>query len=131
MKPALNTRCLRIANECGIYIKMKQYVIDELKEDDADRLQSLLTERFGPAVLDRVYWVPLDPEYYTPVQAAHEDCHPLYFALQLKPGILAGEFLVRTHSRIRCECMGYATEAQQSWFIRLIDDMVRELDIAV
>ncbi|MFW6080775.1 MAG: hypothetical protein ACOC7W_02595 [Desulfosalsimonas sp.] len=110
---------------------MKQYVIDQLRENDLDRLRSLLDERFGPAVLDRVYWVPMDPEYYTPVQAAHEDCHPLYFALQLKPGALAGEFLVRTHSRMRCDCMGYATEAQQAWFISLIDGIVRELDIAV
>lgn len=110
---------------------MKQYVIDELGESDLKKLQSHLTQRFGSAMLERVYWVPLDPQLYTPVQAAHKDCHPLYFALQLKPGALAGEFLVRTHNRIRCDCMGYATETQQNWFISLIEDIVSELGIAV
>lgn len=131
MKPAWKTLGLHIANECGIFIKMKQYVIDELRDSDVEKLQNFLTERFGPAMLNRVYWVPLDRQYYTPVQAEHESCQPLYFALQLKPGALAGEFLVRTHKGMRCACMGYATEAQQAWFIRLIDGIVRELDIAV
>ncbi|MCF8025649.1 MAG: hypothetical protein K9K82_09190 [Desulfobacteraceae bacterium] len=110
---------------------MKQYVIDELRDSDTEKLQNLLTDRFGRAMLDRVYWVPLDRQYYTTVQAAHEDCHPLYFALQVKPGALVGEFLVRTHNRVRCECMGYATEAQQRWFISVIDGIINELDIAV
>ncbi|MFP4667538.1 MAG: hypothetical protein ACLFMN_01965 [Desulfobacterales bacterium] len=110
---------------------MKQYVIDEIGENDLERLKYLLRQRYGSAVLERVYWVPLDPEYYTHVQASHEDCHPLYFALQLKPGALVGEFLVRTHNRMRCECMGYATSAQQAWFISLIDGIINELDIAV
>lgn len=122
---------LRTESKCDIYIKMKQYVIDELCESDLEKLKNFLTQRYGSAMLDRVYWVPLDPEYYTPVQAVHQDCHPLYFALQIKPGALVGEFLVRTHNRMRCECMGYATKAQQAWFISLIDGIVRDLDIAV
>lgn len=110
---------------------MKQYVIDDLREDDLEKLRNLLTERFGPPMLDRVYWVPLDSEYFTPVQAEHRDCHPLYFALQIKPGALVGEFLVRTHNRMRCECMGYATEAQRAWLIRLMDGILSELGISV
>lgn len=110
---------------------MKQYVIDELSEQDQQKLETYLTERFGPAVLDRVYWVPLNPEFYTALQASHEDCHPLYFALQLKPGALVGEFLVRTHNRMRCNCMAYANDAQQRWFMALIDGIVRELGITV
>jgi hypothetical protein len=113
------------------FAKMKQYVIDQLRDQDIDALEKDLAERFGPPALGRVYWVAMDPEYYSALQAAHEDCHPLCFALQLKPGVLAGEFLVRTHERIRCDCMGYANEAQRNWLISLMDSIVQQLDIPV
>ncbi len=122
---------MRSRKECDSYTKMKQYVIDDLRDSDVEKLAEYLEKRFGPAMLDRVYWVPLDPQYYTAVQAAHENCHPLYFALQLKPGVLAGEFLVRTHNHVRCECVAYANEIQRNWFITLIEDIVRELDVTV
>lgn len=131
MNPAVRTGCLRSRGKYAKDALMKQYVIDELRDRDVEKLAQHLTERFGPAMLDRVYWVPLDPEFYTAVQASHEDCHPLYFALQLKPGALVGEFLIRTHQRMRCSCMAYANEAQRGWLISLMDDMIRDLNITV
>jgi hypothetical protein len=110
---------------------MKQYVIDQLQEQDTEALESYLTRQFGPPALERVYWILLDPEYYTTLQAAHESCHPLYFALQLKPGAFVGELLVRTHSRMHCDCMAYANEAQRNWLIALMDSIVQQLDISV
>ena len=108
---------------------MKQYVIDELRTRDEQILKAHLDGRFGPAALAQVYWIPIDPEYYTALQASHENCHPLYFALQLEPGAIVGELLIRTHSRVRCECMGYANDAQRDWFIGLIDNMLEQLEI--
>lgn len=131
MKPKPDTACLRIAAEYDNHARMKQYVIDQLQEQDTEALESYLTRQFGPPALERVYWIALDPEYYTTVQASHESCHPLYFAVQLKPGAFVGELLVRTHSRMHCDCMAYANEAQRNWLIALMDSIVQQLDISV
>jgi hypothetical protein len=42
---------------------------------------------------------------------------------------LACELLVRTQNRVRCDCIGYATEEQFSWLIALIDDIFNRLQI--
>ena len=110
---------------------MKQYVIDQLRQQDIEALADHLGRQLGPPALERVYWLPLDPEYYSALQASHEDCHPLFFALQLKPGAFVGEFLVRTHQRVRCDCMAYANEAQRNWLISMMDDLIQQLDIPV
>lgn len=131
MNPETKIRCLCIHIDYDNDTKMKQYVIDQLREQDTEALENHLRQQYGPPALGRVYWVALDPEYFTPVQAAHEDCHPLFFALQIKPGAFAGEFLVRTHQRVRCDCMDYATKAQRNWLIDLMDSIVRQLGIPV
>jgi hypothetical protein len=36
---------------------------------------------------------------------------------------------VRTQARIRCNCIGYATQKQFNWLIALIDDIIDQLKI--
>lgn len=108
---------------------MKQYVIDELRPQDHERLKAYLDNHFGPADMGTVYWVPVDDVLYDPRQASHGQCHPLYFAVQLKTSSLAAELLVRTKNRIRCDCIQYATEDQFLWLIRFIDAILQKLEI--
>ena len=42
---------------------------------------------------------------------------------------LACELLVRTKSRMRCDCISYATEVQRNWIVALIDDIFNQLNI--
>lgn len=108
---------------------MKQYVIDELRPGDHEKIKGYLDRHFGPADMGNIYWIPVEPVLYDPVQASHGDCHPLNFAVQLSETALTAELLVRTKNRIRCDCIQYATDDQLLWFSRLIDAIFEQLGI--
>ena len=108
---------------------MKQYVIDELRPDDLKKLKKYLDENFNSSDMDGVYWIPLDQKNLTGIQAEHTECQPFYFAIELNPDIMACELLIRTKSRVRCDCIGYATEKQLSWLIKFVDGIFDKLEI--
>ena len=109
---------------------MKQYVIDELRQEDHQTLKKYLDEEFGQAVIEGIYWIAVDSNLLTAIQRQHKDCRPHYLALDLRPGHLASELLVRTKNRMRCDCIQYATEQQRNWLIDLIDTIFDRLGIA-
>ena len=108
---------------------MKQYVIDELRPDDYDKVRTYFEQEFGRAQLGGIYWIPLDEHLLGETQTDHQDCKPFYFAVELTPDTLACEFLVRTRNTIRCDCIRYATEFQRNWLIRTIDGIFNRLEI--
>ena len=108
---------------------MKQYVIDELRYEDYERIRAYFDESFGEPALGCIYWLPLDPEIVTEVQAAHASCRPFYFALDLSPDRLSCELLVRTRNCIRCDCIAYANERQRNWLITTLDALLEKLEI--
>ena len=109
---------------------MKQYVIDELRPEDYKALKKYLDEQFGPAEMDGIYWIPVESDSLTDIQLQHKECRPHYLALDLDPGRLACELLVRTKNRMSCDCIQYATEKQRNWLIELVDKMFNRLEIA-
>jgi hypothetical protein len=109
---------------------MKQYVIDELRQEDHRTLKKYLDEEFGQAAIEGIYWIAVDSKLLTATQRQHKDCQPHYLALDLKTGHLACELLVRTKNRMRCDCIQYATEQQRNWLIELIDTVFDRLGIA-
>ena len=108
---------------------MKQYVIDELRTADYESLKVHLDANYGPAALGGVYWIPIDTNLLSDIQKAHRECQPHYFAVVLDENRMACEFLVRTKTLIRCDCIRYATEAQRSWLMALIDRIFTQLKI--
>ena len=108
---------------------MKQYVIDELRPDDYKKLKAYLDENLNSSDIDGIYWIPLDQENLTDIQTEHTECQPFYFAVELMPDIMACELLIRTKSRVRCDCISYATEKQLSWLIRFVDGIIEKLEI--
>lgn len=108
---------------------MKQYVIDELRLQDYEILKTYLTENFGSSSVGGIFWVPIDKEIFSSVQAEHTTCQPFYFALDLEPNFLACELLVRTKSKVKCVCMAYATQDQRNWLISKIDSILMQLGI--
>jgi hypothetical protein len=109
---------------------MKQYVIDELRVEEHDKIRNYLEETYGPAELGEIYWVPLAAEVLTEIQQAHSDCQPFYFAIAMAEDRLAIEMLVRTKKRIRCACIGYASRGQQIWIMEVVDAIFEKLRIA-
>ncbi len=109
---------------------MKQYVIDELRLEDYDALKKYLDDQFGPAEMDGIYWIPLATELLADIQRQHDQCGPHLLALDLDRERIACELLVRTKTRVRCDCIQYASEQQRNWLIDLVDNIFNRLGIA-
>ena len=112
-----------------VYSVMKQYVIDELRPADYKKLKEFFHDHFSTSLVDGIYWLPVEPGLLTVEQTEHADCHPLCFAIDLESDRLAFELLLRTQNRMRCSCMGYATETQRNWLIRYADTILEQLEI--
>ncbi|MDP2643694.1 MAG: hypothetical protein Q8P24_02025 [Desulfobacterales bacterium] len=108
---------------------MKQYVIDELRPADYEKLKTYLEQHVSPGSLPGIYWIALEQKLLNDLQAAHTECRPFYFAMELRSDALASEFLIRTQNRLRCDCIGYAMEEQRQWIIRFADSIFERLEI--
>ena len=108
---------------------MKQYLVDELRAADFESLKNHLSKHYGPAAMSGIFWIPLPGDLLAENQRIHLDCQPHYFAVDLDENRLACELLVRTKSRMRCDCISYATEVQRNWIVALIDDIFNQLNI--
>ncbi len=108
---------------------MKQYVIDELRPGEHEKLKAYLEANYAVPGVDGLYWIPVAPELLTETQKSHSDCQPFYFALELLPDRLACELLVRTNQRIRCQCIRYATASQRDWLFEVVDAIFERLEI--
>jgi hypothetical protein len=108
---------------------MKQYVIDEIRPQDHQKVKQYLDAAYGPAEMGGIYWVPIAAEVLTEIQLAHNDCQPFYFAIELEDERFALELLVRTKKRIRCACIGYASRDQRIWIMEVVDAIFERLDI--
>jgi hypothetical protein len=108
---------------------MKQYLIDELRPADFEKIRDYLNTHFSVSDFEGLYWIPLEKEQLTEVQSAHKECQPYYFALELLPDRLTCELLVRSRQQIRCHCIQYASEAQRNWLIRKVDDIFAKLEL--
>ena len=110
---------------------MKQYVIDELRPKDYETIKAYMEENYSSSKVAGIYWIPLDQKILTKVQAEHTNCQPFYFAVDLEPNLMSFELLVRTINRVRCSCMGYATQKQRNWIIEFADLIFEKLDIKI
>jgi hypothetical protein len=108
---------------------MKQYVIDEIRPPDFEKIKGYLHQSYGGAGMDGLYWVPVEEAVLSDMQRAHKACAPFFIALELAPDRLAAELLVRTRSRVRCDCIHYADERQRNWLVRTVDAIFEKLDI--
>ena len=108
---------------------MKQYVIDELRPADHKKIKAYLDENFGSSGVDGIYWIPIDQNNLTAVQAEHKKCRPFYLAIELEPHLISCELLVRSRNRIKCNCIGYVTEKQRNWLIRFVDLIFDQLEL--
>ena len=108
---------------------MKQYVVDESRPSDFDRIKAYLDEHHGADAMAGIYWIPVGERHLTDVQKAHAECRPFYFAVELEPHRLSCELLVRTRNCIRCDCIRYATAEQREWLIDHVDAILYALEI--
>jgi hypothetical protein len=110
---------------------MKQYIIDELRIEDYEKIKTYFDDHFEASKISGIYWIYIDPKILSEIQISHDKCKPFYFAVEIEPDKLSCELLVRTGNRVRCDCVRYATESQRNWFIRLIDAILEKLEVHV
>ena len=110
---------------------MKQYVVDQLRYPDYEKLKGFLDQNYGQVAMGAVYWMSLDEDVLSPIQREHRECQPHVAAVELEETQLSVELLVRTRHRMRCNCIAYATLEQRDWLIRRLDDILKQLDISV
>lgn len=108
---------------------MKQYVIDEIRLADHQKIKAYLDESLGDSGVKGLYWLPVDDALLSDVQRSHTKCAPFVMALELGADHLAGELLVRTRQRVRCDCIHYADPRQRDWLIQTMDAMFDKLGI--
>jgi hypothetical protein len=108
---------------------MKQYVIDELRPADFTKLKTYLDGHYAVDGFEGLYHIDLTDALLTETQKTHCDCGPYYFALELLPGRLVCELLVRARQRISCHCIQYATPPQRNWLIQTVDAVFDALGV--
>lgn len=110
---------------------MKQYVIDQLRESDYEKVMGFLDLKADKTSLEGIYWVNLPERLYSAVQREHVQCQPHYFAVSLNFSQVAFELLVRSRQIIRCNCIAYATPEQRDYILRFADEMLERLGLLV
>ncbi len=110
---------------------MKQYVIDELRSEDYEKIKVYLDKNLHLSGIPGIFWIHLDKRILNDIQADHSDCQPFYFALELEQSRMTCEFLVRSAKRIRCNCIEYADEKQRNWLIGVVDAIFEKLKIKI
>jgi len=108
---------------------MKQYVIDEIRLQDYGKIKAYLDDTLDQSGMEGLYWLPVDASILSEVQKAHTECAPFFMALELGEDRLAGELLIRTRKRVRCDCIHYADNRQRDWLIRTVDAIFEKLEI--
>lgn len=110
---------------------MKQYVIDQLRPSDYERIRSFLDEQGEKTVFGEIYNIELPKKLYNSVQAAHGDCQPYYFSISLSLNKVAFELLIRSQQTLRCQCVGYATREQREHIIDFADGILTRYNIRI
>ena len=114
----------------GRYIQtMKQYVIDQLRENDFLQLEDYLNNNGEAGELQGIYWITLPESFLERTQLDHSDCQPFYFAVNLDPNSISFELLIRTRSRLRCACIQYATKKQRDYILAYADGLFEKLKL--
>ncbi len=110
---------------------MKQYLIDELRLEDYEKIKQYLDDFFKPGPIKGIYWLTIPEGILTETQRSHTDCQPHYFAVELDEQNFSCGLLVRTASSIRCHCISYANVEQRNWLIDTIDSIMEQNQIII
>ncbi len=110
---------------------MKQYIIDELRLEDYEKIKKYFDANCKSASIEGVYWIEIPDELLTEIQTSHENCQPFNFSIELEESSLSCGLLVRSSSNIRCHCIGYANIEQRNWLIDTIDSTMEQIGIII
>ena len=108
---------------------MKQYVIDELRIEDYNKIKDYMDAHYPEAAIPGIYRIRLEEKNFSPVQASHSECQPFFFSIELEPDRISCEFLVRSGQKMRCNCVANATAGQRHWLMDTVDAIFERLEL--
>ncbi len=110
---------------------MLQFVVDELRPNEIERIVAFLEKSCKKSELDNLFWLYLPDDLLTPVQYQHKDCKPFCAGIEVTEDKVIFEMLIRSRSRLRCNCISYATDQQRQFILNFVDTVLKEAEILV
>ena len=109
---------------------MRQYMVDELRRQEVERIRAYLEKHCDLGGIDNIYWLNIPDDLLSPVQYEHRECRPFSAAVELGKNWVKFEMLIRSRVRIRCKCIHYASGDQQALILRFADKLLRECEVS-
>ncbi len=110
---------------------MRQYVVDELRPQEVERIRRYVEDTCEPAGIGGIYWLRMPEDLLSPTQYEHKPCQPHCSAIEIGDRYIKFEMLVRSRMKIRCQCVQMATLQQRNFILAFADKMLDELAIKV
>ena len=104
---------------------MRQYVINELRRDDVEKIGGYLAEHAEAGAIDGLFFLPLPAELLAEAQEGHADCGPFVLPVELGDDFVSFELLVRSRDNLHCSCNSFATRAQRDFVMDFAEEMIR------
>ncbi len=108
---------------------MQQYVVDELRSGEIERITNYLEKSCERSTIDNLFWLKLPDDLLTPVQYEHKGCSPFCIGIEVTEDKVVFEMLVRSRKRLRCNCISYANAQQRQFILNFIDTLLKETEI--
>ncbi|MFO7783945.1 MAG: hypothetical protein ACQET7_00065 [Thermodesulfobacteriota bacterium] len=108
---------------------MRAYTINEISRDDLAKITGFLQEHALSSPLEGLFWGRVPDELLDERQAAHPDCRPHVFGIEVGEDWINLEFFIRSLPDMQCPCSGYATRRQLDFIIEFAHSMIQDLGI--
>jgi hypothetical protein len=108
---------------------MRQFLVDEIPTRQMGEVESYLKKKTVPSGLEKIYWLEIPQDLLSGLQWQHRECGPHYLAIETGKNFLKFEFLVRGRRRLHCDCVQYASQAQEAFLFDFAHQLIEALDL--
>ncbi|XPV77861.1 MAG: hypothetical protein ACNI27_08035 [Desulfovibrio sp.] len=115
---------------------MRVYSIEEVNNEQAEKVVTAMNAKGFKATLDDMYYIPVPEDILDEEQKSHmEGCGPFMMTLEVQKGLeettFRMELLIRASNILRCSCIAYATPEQREYMIDFLDLLIKQQDVSV
>jgi len=108
---------------------VRQYVIDELRNDAIERVRHYLEAHCEKSDLDNLFWLQIPDDMLSSDQFTHRECQPHCAGIELGERFVIFEMLIRSRTSLKCSCIAYATPQQRQFILAFADRLAEETGI--